>query len=73
MANVIRIKMSRDGEGNTQIESVGKKGIFSRTRTKTAPGEIMDKAESVLNRLDEMKKNTSNKVGSIDLPKLFVA
>ena len=74
MANVIRIKMSRDEDGNTQIESTGKKGIFARTKTRVKDAEIMDKAEAVLNRLNELKEQKSMpmKTGSLNLPALFV-
>lgn len=72
VANVVKIKMSRDAQGNTEIESVGRKGIFSRTRTKTESGEVMDKAESVLNKLDELKQKQSGgvKMGYLTVPPL---
>jgi hypothetical protein len=74
-ANVIRMKMSRDEDGNTEIESTGKKGIFARTKTRVKEGEIMDKAESVLNRLNELKEQKAMpmKTSSLALPNLLIA
>lgn len=73
-ANVVKIKLSRDENGDTQIESTGKRGIFSRTRTKTESGEVMEKAESILNRLDEMKQKQSGgvKMGYLTVPPLQI-
>lgn len=71
-ANVVKITLSRDANGDTEIESVGKKGIFSRTRTRTGPAEVMDKAEAILNRLEDMKKDGKNKMGALNLPSLIL-
>lgn len=74
IANVVKIQLSRDANGDTEITSVGRKGIFSRTKTRTVPGEVMDKAETIYDRMQELKKNppsTNNKTGMLNMTPIF--
>jgi hypothetical protein len=78
VANVTNISLKRNEDGKTEITSTGRKGIFSRTRTREKEGEIMDKAEAIFDRLGDMfdkqgggdapatKKDTSNQTGYLD-------
>lgn len=69
-ATVTRIEMKKGEDGQTEIKSTGEVGIFSRTQSRTKPGEIMEKAKILLDKFNEMK--SQNKQGALELPHLFL-
>lgn len=74
-ANVKRIELHKNEEGETEITSTGKLGAFSRTKTRVKPAEIMEKAGTLFERLEKLKdqSSTKDKMGYLQFSNVFVA
>lgn len=74
-ADVKRIELHKNEEGETEITSTGKLGAFSRTKTRVKPGEIMEKAGTLFERLEKLKEQspTKDKMGYLQFSNVFVA
>lgn len=61
-ATVNRIELSREANGDTHIKSQSRFGILRPVRERTKPAEVLDKADQLFKKLDDLKKGTGAKV-----------
>lgn len=69
-ATVSEIELRKTDDGKTEVTSTGGIGIFSKTQSRIKPGEIMEKANLLIDKLKNLK--SGEKTSSLDLPSLFL-
>lgn len=74
-ANVTHIELRKNEKGDTEITSTGELGAFSRTKTRVKPAEVMDKADTLFQRLEKLmdKSPAQDKMGYLQFSNVFVA
>ena len=53
---ITRVIMTPTADGKTQITVTGQVGLFNQTQTSTKPGDLIKKADDLVDKLGELKK-----------------